>query len=123
VDEYVLTPGWIAEEDLPLVYAAADVFVYPSRYEGFGLPVLEAMACGTPVISSETSALPELGGDAARYFDPYDIEAMAEVIRAVWTDAGLQAEMRRRGIEQAARFSWQRAASETMAVYRALLTR
>jgi glycosyltransferase involved in cell wall biosynthesis len=121
VRDSVILPGYVPGPDLPLLYGAARAAVMSSVYEGFGLPVLEAMACGTPVVSSETSALPEMGGDAARYFDPYDVEAMAEAIRVVWTGDDLRAEMGRRGIEQAARFSWQRAASETMAVYRALL--
>jgi glycosyltransferase involved in cell wall biosynthesis len=69
------------------------------------------------VVASNTSSLPELGGDAARYFDPYDVDTMGEAIRAVWTDAELRAEMRRRGMAQAARFSWSRAAEETIGVY------
>ncbi|MGD8792059.1 MAG: glycosyltransferase family 1 protein [Anaerolineae bacterium] len=121
IRDSVIFPGYVPGPDLPLLYGAARAAVMSSVYEGFGLPVLEAMACGTPVVSSETSALPELGGEAARYFDPHDVEAMAEAIRAIWIDDGLRAEMRRRGIKQAARFSWQRAASETMAVYRSLL--
>jgi len=114
-------PGYVPTADLPLLYNAATVAAMPSVYEGFGLPVLEAMACGTPVVSSDASCLPEIGGDAARYFDPYDVEAMAEALRAVWTDAELMAEMRTRGLVQAARFSWARAARETLAVYEMLL--
>jgi len=95
----------------------------PSVYEGFGLPVLEAMACGTPVVSSNRSSLPELGGDAARYFDPYNVDEIAAAIREVWGDAERRQGMRARGLAQAARFSWERAARETLAVYEGLLRR
>ncbi|MFN2243278.1 MAG: glycosyltransferase family 4 protein [Anaerolineae bacterium] len=114
-------PGYVPSADLPLLYTAATLAVVPSVYEGFGLPVLEAMACGTPVVSSDASSLPELGGDAARYFDPHDGEAMAEAIRAVWIDPDLCAEMRQQGLAQAARFSWERAAAQTWAIYQRLL--
>jgi glycosyltransferase involved in cell wall biosynthesis len=118
----VLLPGYVSDADLPAVYSAATLCVLPSLYEGFGLPVLEAMACGTPVVCSRISSLPEMGGDAARYFDPTDVEDMARAIGAVWHDEALRAEMGRRGLTQAAQFSWARAAEETMAVYqRAML--
>ena len=113
----VLLPGYVPDADLPAVYSAARVFVLPSLYEGFGLSVLEAMACGTAVVCSRTSSLPEVGGDAARYFDPTDVEEMAEAIGALWHDEALRMETGRRGLAQAARFSWRRAAEETMAVY------
>ena len=121
VREDVHLTGYIPAADLPLLLGAATAAVMPSVYEGFGLPVLEAMACGTPVVCAGASSLPEVGGEAARYFDPGDVEAMAEAIRVVWDDADLRAEMRRRGREQAARFSWKRAAQETFAVYERLL--
>jgi glycosyltransferase involved in cell wall biosynthesis len=117
VRDAVLFPGYVPAADLPLLYGAATAAVMPSVYEGFGLPVLEAMACGTPVISSNASSLPEVGGDAARYFDPYDVDAMADAIRAVWIDPDLRVTLRQEGLAQAARFSWERAAEETMAVY------
>jgi glycosyltransferase involved in cell wall biosynthesis len=113
----VVLPGYVPTADLPAVYGAATVAIMPSVYEGFGLPVLEAMACGTPVVSSNSSSLPEIGGSAARYFDPLDIEEMAETIRGVWADADLREEMRAQGLAQAAKFSWERAARETMTVY------
>jgi glycosyltransferase involved in cell wall biosynthesis len=113
----VLLPGYVPDADLPAVYSAAKVFVLPSLYEGFGLSVLEAMACGTAVVCSRTSSLPEVGGDAARYFDPTDVEEMAETIGAVWCDEALRAEMGKHGLAQSARFSWARTAEETMAVY------
>lgn len=119
----VYFPGFVPAADLPLLYSAATIALVPSVYEGFGLPVLEAMACGTPVVSSNRSSLPELGGDAARYFDPYNVDEIAAAIREVWGDAERRQGMRARGLAQAARFSWERAARETLAVYEGLLRR
>ncbi|MGC9336018.1 MAG: glycosyltransferase family 4 protein [Anaerolineae bacterium] len=113
--------GYIPGADLPLLYNGSTALVMPSVYEGFGLPVLEAMACGTPVVSSNTSSLPEIGGQAALYFDPYDVEAIAAAIRAAWTDQDLRASLREEGLVQAGRFSWERAARETQAVYEEVL--
>lgn len=117
LEDTVLLPGYVPDADLPAVYSAAMLCVLPSLYEGFGLPVLEAMACGTAVVCSRTSSLPEVGGDAVRYFNPTDVEEMAEAIAAVWRDEALRMEMGKRGLAQAARFSWARTAEETMAVY------
>lgn len=114
----VLLPGYVPEADLPAVYSAARLCVLPSLYEGFGLSVLEAMACGTAVVCSRAASLPEVGGSAAHYFDPTDVEEMAEAIKTVWQNEELRAEMSQRGLAQAARFSWMQAAEETMAVYR-----
>jgi glycosyltransferase involved in cell wall biosynthesis len=108
--------GYVSDADLPALYAAASVFAYPSLYEGFGIPPLEAMACGTPVVASTAGALPEVLGDAALLVDPYDEGALAEALRAAVDDRGT---LRRRGIERAARYSWQRAAAETWRVYEA----
>ncbi len=121
VRDAVVFPGYVPQADLPAVYGAATVATMPSVYEGVGLPVLEAMACGTPVVCSHASSLPEMGGGAARYFDPYDVTAMADAIRRVWTDADLRAEMRQLGLAQAAKFSWDQAARETLALYERLL--
>ena len=99
------------------------VFVALPLALGFGLPILEAMACGTPVACSNTSSMPELGGDAVRYFDPQDTQDMVATIATVLDDTDLRAEMRERGLAQAARFSWQRAAKETLAVYERLLAK
>lgn len=120
--ERVIMPGYIRDVDLPAVYSGAVAFVFPSLYEGFGLPPLEAMACGIPVISSDASSLPEVGGRAARYFDPHDEAQMLDVSRTVLADPDLQAEMRQQGLLQAAQFSWQRAARETWAVYQRLIS-
>ena len=119
--EQVMLLGFVPDEDLPAVNSAATVAVLPSLYEGFGLPVLEAMACGTPVVCSKTSSLPELGGDAARYFDPTDVEGMAAALAEVLADEALRGEMHRQGLQQAAHFSWERAATETRAVYDVVL--
>ena len=106
--------GYVPDADLPGLYAAASVFAYPSLYEGFGIPPLEAMACGTPVVASTRGALPEVLGDAALLVDPLDEDALAEALQAAAADTGT---LRRRGIERAARFSWQSAAEQTWQVY------
>ena len=123
VRDVVCFPGYVPLADLAAVYSAARLAAMPSVYEGFGLPALEAMACGTPVVCSSASSLPEVGGDAARYFDPLSVEEMAAAIRTAWTDSDLRSAMRQRGLAQAARFSWQRAAQETLALYERILAR
>lgn len=118
----VILPGYVPDEDLPALYGGALALVFPSVYEGFGLPVLEAMGCGVPVATSNTSSLPEIGGDAARYFDPLDVASISATLCRLLGDAELQDEMRTRGLARAAAFSWERAAAETRAVYDAVLT-
>ena len=113
--------GWVPDADLPAIIGAAALAVQPSLYEGFGLPILEHMACGQVVAASDSSSHPEVGGEAAAYFDPMNVDDMAAVISRLLTD---EDEYRRRqmaGREQAARFSWERAARETAAVYQSLL--
>lgn len=119
----VYLPGMVAEEALPAFYNGADLFVFPSLYEGFGLPVLEAMACGTPVITSNTSSLPEVAGDAALLVDPQDVEAIAQAMRRVLEDSHLAANLRAKGLRRAQQFSWERTAQETIAVYERVLGR
>lgn len=109
----------VPEGDLPALYAGATAFVMPSLYEGFGLPVLEAMACGAPVMASNTSSLPEVAGDAALLFDPLQPDALAEALTRVLGDCTLRDELRARGLERAAQFSWERTARETLRVYQA----
>jgi glycosyltransferase involved in cell wall biosynthesis len=121
VQDVVHLPGYVPDADLPAVYGAATLMVMPSLYEGFGLPVLEAMACGVPVVCSRAASLPEIGGAAARYFDPTDVEDMTQALDQVLADAELRAAMVAAGLEQAARFSWDRVARETMAVYERVL--
>ena len=110
--------GYADNATLREAYRRAAVFVLPSRYEGFGLPVLEAMASGAPVICGNRSSLPEVAGDAAVLVDPDETPALADAILRVLTDPSWAAELRERGIRQAARFSWSRAAAETLAAYR-----
>ncbi len=113
--------GWVPDEDLPAVIAAAALAVQPSLYEGFGLPILEHMASGQVVAASNSSSLPEVGGEAAAYFDPTDVEEMAAVIGRLLTDRDEYAHRRALGLAQAAQFSWERASRETAAVYDRLL--
>jgi glycosyltransferase involved in cell wall biosynthesis len=121
LEPYVDFTGYVEEEDLPALYNGADLFVFPSLYEGFGLPVLEAMACGTPVVTSNTSSLPEVAGDAALLVDPYDVEEIAAAMRSILEDEALAADLRERGLVRAKEFSWKRTARETIAVYEKVL--
>ncbi len=107
----------VPDADLPALFAACEAFVFPSLYEGFGLPPLEAMACGAPVVCSNTSSLPEVVGDAALCVDPREVGEIAAAVERVIGDARLREELRAKGLAQAARFSWERAARETLQVY------
>ena len=109
-----------SREDLPRFYSAADAFVFPSFYEGFGLPVLEAMACGCPVICSSAASLPEVAGDAAEYIDPNDTGQLSDALHKVLLNESRRRTMAERGIAQARRFSWSRCAEQTYEVYKAL---
>ncbi len=112
----------VDEADLPALYSGAQLFVFPSLYEGFGLPVIEAMACGTAVTCAHTSGLPEVGGDAALYFDPLNIADMARQINRLLTDAPLWEELAAKGLAQSQKFSWQTTAAATLQIYRSLNT-
>ena len=114
-------PGFIEQGDLPAVMTAAGAFVWPSLWEGFGLPPLEAMACGTPVVTSSTSSLPEVVGDAAVLVDPHDVAAIAEGMLAVAEGAALRADLSAKGLERAAGFTWKKTAEETVETYRKVL--
>ncbi|MDF1512256.1 MAG: glycosyltransferase family 1 protein [Anaerolineae bacterium] len=117
-----LLTGYVRDADLPALYAGATAFVFPSLYEGFGLPPLEAMACGTPVVCSNTSSLPEVVGDAALLFDPTDELALADALMRITQNAELRGTLREQGLEQAGKFSWERTAKETMDVYQHILS-
>ena len=110
--------GWVAEEHKPAFYRGAACAAFPSRYEGFGLPVLEALACGTPLVASNAASLPELVGDAGFALDPDDVQGMAGAMLACLVDETLAAELRQRGPRQAAHFRWSETARQTMAAYR-----
>ena len=121
LENVVCFPGFIEDDDLPAVYHGAAVFVFPSLYEGFGLPVIEAMACGVPVISSNTSSMPEVAGGAAMLVDPLDADQMAAAIVRVLGDEGLRDGLRQQGIARARQFSWEAAARQTLDLYASLL--
>lgn len=118
LEQDVIFPGYVPDEELPLWYNAATVFVYPSLYEGFGLPPLEAMACGVPVITSNTSSLPEVVGSAGITIDPTDVEQLSVAMAQVLENEELRSSLRQRGLEQAATFSWEKTARRTLEVYR-----
>ena len=117
----IIFTGYVPEEDLPALYRQASALVYPSIFEGFGLPPLEAMACGTPVVASNTGSLPEICGTAARLIDPYDVVSIEKGILDVIKDESLRARLREAGIGQAARYSWRAAAEQTLTLYQEAL--
>ena len=117
----VLFPGFIPDDDLPAVYSAATVFVFPSLYEGFGLPPLEAMACGTPCVVSNSSSLPEVTGSAALLFNPTSLDGFEDCMVRVLTQPDLSESLRQAGLRQSALFPWSKAADETLRVYREVL--
>lgn len=116
LENYVNFLGYVTDSELMVLYSGAEFFVFPSLIEGFGLPILEAQACGTPVVCSNTYSLPEVGGDSVIYFDPYDVEDMATKMLEVYEDKKLQEKLRRKGFENIKRFSWQKTASQILSV-------
>ncbi len=116
----VIVTGYASDEDLPALYRSAVALVYPSLFEGFGLPPLEAMACGTPVITSNSSSLPEVVGNAALLVNPYKEADLAQAIWKLTNDPMLRAQLRQAGIQQAKQFTWHAAAEKTLAIYRAI---
>lgn len=120
LNEEVIFTGYLPEKDLPYFYNGATLFIFPSLYEGFGMPVLEAMACGTPVVCSHTSSLPEIAGETAIFVDPHNIKAMAEGMKKVIDDKGLRKRLSLAGLKQARKFSWHRTAQKTLEIYRSL---
>jgi glycosyltransferase involved in cell wall biosynthesis len=113
----VIFTGYVPESDLPLLYTDALCFVYPSYFEGFGLPPLEAMSCGTPVITGNRTSLPEVVGDAALMVDPFNEEAITDALRLMIQDTELRHDLSRKGLEQARRFNWRETARLTLDAY------
>lgn len=113
----VLCIGFVPQDDLPLLYNGAELLIYPSLYEGFGLPLLEAMACGTPVITSNISSMAEVAGDAGLLVDPYNVDAMAQGMYLLLSDTDLRNKLREKGLQRAQEFTWEKAAKETLEVY------
>ena len=105
------------EEELPIFYTSADVFVFPSLYEGFGLPVLEAMACGCPVVTSKTGCSPEVTGDAAILVDPYNSESISDAVKAILKDSNLGERLIEKGFRRAKEFSWEKCAKDTLQLF------
>jgi len=121
ISEHVHVTGFVDDQTLPLLYAGADFFVYPSLYEGFGLPVLEAMACGTPVITSNLSSMPEVAGGAALLVDPRSTNEISDAMLRLAGDEQLRQQLCAKGLQRAGRFSWKQTAEETLTLYRDLL--
>ena len=121
LEKEVIFTDYVAEEDLPYFYNLADVFVLASLYEGFGLPIIEAMACGCPVVTSNKSSMPEIAGDAALLVDALKIEEIAAAIERIITEPELRATLVKRGFEQVKKFSWKTTAEKTIEIYKNLL--
>jgi len=121
LEQQVVVKGRVSEEEKPLLYSAALAFLFPSLYEGFGMPVLEAMACGTPVLTSNNSSLPEVAGDAALLVDPHSTEEISQGMVRLANDASLREELRARGLDRARDFSWEQSAATTLDVYRQVM--
>ena len=117
MEKDVIFPGFVADEDLPALYSAADFFVYPSLYEGFGLPVLESLACGTPVLTADNSCLPEAGGDGALYVDAESVESIADGIVQLSTKLDLRTRLTAAGAIHASNFTWQRSLGQLLDAY------
>jgi len=113
--------GYVSSDKLPVIYAGAALFVYPSIYEGFGLPPLEAMASGVPVVASNRASLPEIVGNAGVLIDPEDIDSLAQVIESLLDDQGKCEQMARMGLQQAQKFTWKACAEKTFSVYQDVL--
>ncbi len=118
LEDRVIFTGYLPEEDIPSLYSGAELFIYPTLYEGFGFPPLEAMACGTPVITSNLSSLPEVVGEGGILIDPNNIDELSRAMESVLADENLRKGLREKGLRQAAKFSWERCARDTLKVYR-----
>ncbi len=119
--EHVHLIGFADDADLPTLYSAAQVTAFPSLYEGFGLPIIESMACGTPVVTSNVSSMPEAAGMAALLIDPLSVDELTGALARLLTDDGLRTDLIQQGYAQASRFTWSRSAQDLLTVYRRLL--
>jgi glycosyltransferase involved in cell wall biosynthesis len=119
-DRIIIT-GYVPDEDLSAIYSGATAFVFPSLYEGFGLPILEAMQCGTPVISSNSTSLPEVVGDAGILVDPKDQDQLCQAMLDILTDESLRENLKHKGLERAKQFSWEKCANETVEIYKKII--
>ena len=111
----------VTQDDLPAIYQGSSLFVYPSFFEGFGIPILESFACACPLVCSNTSSLPEIAGNAAQYFDPYSKESMYNAISEVLNDKNLSSTLVKKGKERLKLFSWKKTAIETKKIYESVL--
>ncbi len=118
LQDKVIFKGYVPDDELKLMYSNASLFAFPSLAEGFGFPILEAMSCGTPVVTSNCGAMAEIAEDAALLVDPYDVDEIAEAMYRVLTDENLRKDLIKKGLERASQFSWERTARETLAVYK-----
>ncbi|MFP4460265.1 MAG: glycosyltransferase family 4 protein [Candidatus Zixiibacteriota bacterium] len=121
IKNYVHFPGYIDDKDLPSLYRSASIFVYPSFYEGFGLPPLEAMACGIPTITSNISSMPEIAGEAAMQVDPHSADSLADAILQIAQNPELATNLAHKGIKKAQEFTWDKTAQKTVEIYKSLL--
>jgi glycosyltransferase involved in cell wall biosynthesis len=121
--DFVIHTGYVPDADLPGLLSMASLFVFPSLFEGFGLPPLEAMACGTPVLSSDNTSMPEICGEAAYYVDPEDEDSIAAGIATLLGDEAFRKDLGQKGLERSKMYSWERAARETTDVYQKVLNR
>jgi glycosyltransferase involved in cell wall biosynthesis len=117
IKDRVLFTGYVPDEDLPSLYNLADVFVYPSFYEGFGMPVVEAMACGTPVIATNVASLPEIAGNACILVNPDSVESLAEGIYSCLTSPSLMESLSQAGLRRSKEFTWENSARKTLKVF------
>ena len=123
IAEKVILTNFVSDQEMPAFYNGAEMLLFPSLYEGFGLPILEAMACGIPVITSNVSSMPEVGGEAAFYVNPESVEGIARAVSEIMGNRGRREEMVKKGLEQVKKFTWEKAAKQTLEVYRQVLSK